>query len=203
MKNNFYTPLVLLFMLTGCAINNVPPADIYTLSPKWNDTKVRTESKKNCPLILKMAPVRATQALIGNDIFYTDAQYVQNSYAYSRWNNAPVKLLPILFQVSIEESHLFEAIIPPTSISKSDLVLESTLLELNHHIKNNGSSEGVIRIRFYLINNATRKIIATKEFVSKVPAATKNAKGAVEALNKAATDIAHNLVIWLAKFDKF
>lgn len=203
MNNKFYIILVSFLLLSGCIRNNVPPADIYTLSPKWSDIRTGTEIKKNTPFIIKIAPVRATQALIGSEIFYTDARYVQNSYAYSRWNDSPVKLLQILFQVSIEESRLFKAVIPPSSISKSDFLLESTLLELNHHIKGDGSSEGVIRIRFYLIDNATRTIMTTKEFVSKIPATTKNAKGAVEALNKAASNISHGLVNWLAKFDAF
>ncbi len=197
MKNNAYI-ILFCYLLTGCIIKSVPPANIYTLSPEWNDTIAWQTQEKN-PLTLKMTVIRASQALSGSDILYTDAQYVQNSYAYSRWNDAPVKLLQILFQNSLEKSNLFKAIVPPRSISKTELLLESTLLELSHHINKNETSNAVIRVRFYLINTTTRTIIATKEFVSKVPTTTKNAKGAVVAFNKAATNIAHDLVNWLAQ----
>lgn len=94
-------------------------------------------------------------------------------------------------------------VVPPTSVSKADFLLESTLLDLSHHIDDDGTSEGVIRVRFYLINNTTRTVTATKEFVSRVPITTQNAKGAVEALNKAATNVARELVTWLTKIGRF
>lgn len=195
--------LVLFSLLTGCITKKNPPADIYTISPEWSNKGVRVEREKKSPLIIKLAPIRATRALTGNEILYTDSQYSRNSYVYSRWDDTPVKLLLTLFQVNIEESDLFKAVILSTSISKADLLLESTLLDISHHIIDDGTSAGIIRVRFYLIDNTTRTVMATKEFVSKVTASTQNAKGAVEALNKAATTVAHDLVTWLAEPGRF
>lgn len=192
--------IMLLFsLLAGCITKNNPPADIYTISPEWNNTSLQVQQEKKSLLIIKLAPVLATRPLTGSEILYTDNQYSWNSYAYSRWNDTPIKLLQTLFQVSIEKSNFFKAVIPPTSVSKADLLLESTLLDLSHHINNDGSSEGIIRVHFYLIDNMTRTIISTREFVSKVSASTTNAKGAVAALNKAATNVAHDLVSWLTR----
>ena len=195
--------LVLFSLLTGCITKKNPPADIYTISPEWSNKGVRVEREKKSPLIIKLSPIRATRALTGNEILYTDSQYSRNSYVYSRWDDTPVKLLQTLFQVYIEESDLFKAVILSTSISKADLLLESTLLEISHHIIDDRTSTGIIRIRFYLIDNTTRTVMATKEFVSNVSASTQNAKGAVEALNKAATNVAHDLVTWLAEPGRF
>ena len=195
--------LVLFSLLTGCITKKNPPADIYTISPEWSNKGVRVEREKKSPLIIKLSPIRATRALTGNEILYTDSQYSRNSYVYSRWDDTPVKLLLTLFQVNIEESDLFKAVILSTSISKADLLLESTLLDISHHIMDDGTSAGIIRVRFYLIDNTTRTVMATKEFVSNVSASTQNAKGAVEALNKAATNVAHDLVTWLAEPGRF
>ena len=203
MKNSFYMIFVLFFLLAGCVTKSVPPAHIYTISPERGDSRAPAEREKKCSLIIKLAPVRATRALTGTEILYTDARYGWNSYAYSRWSDAPVKLLQTYFQVALEESGQFGAVVPPTSVSEADLLLESTLLDLSHHIKDNGTSEGVVRVRFYVIDNTTRTVTATKEFASRVPASSQNAQGAASALNKAAKNIAHDLVSWLAEPGRF
>jgi len=203
MQNSSYIILVLFCLLAGCATENIPPADIYTISPDWSDSRTQVQRKKNSKLIIKLTPVRATGALTGTEIIYTDFQYDRNSYVFSRWNDSPVKLLQTLFLVALEESNLFKAAVPPTSIAEADLLLESTLLDLSHHIKNDGTSEGVVRLHFYLINNKTKTVTATGEFVSRVPASTQNAQGAVAALNKAATNVARKLVNWLAEPGRF
>jgi len=193
---------VLFCLLAGCATKSVPPADIYTISPEWGDSKAQAEREKKSPLIIKLALVRGTRAFTGTEILYTDARYGQNSYAYSRWSDAPVRLLQTVFQVALEENGRFGDVVPPTSVSKADLLLESTLLDFSHHIKGDGTSEGVVRVRFYLIDNMTKTVTATKEFASRVPASSQNAQGAVSALNKAATNVARNLVSWLAEFGR-
>jgi len=198
MKNSFFVILPLLCLLVGCATKNVPPAFIYTISPEWRDNRAPAEREKKSPLIIKLASVRGTRALTGTEILYTDAQYDLNSYAYSRWSDTPLRLLQILFQTALEESGRFRAVVPPTSASEADLLLESTLYDFSHHINDDGTSEGVVRVHFYLIDNTKKTVMATKEFVSRVPALSCNARGAVAALNKAAINIAHDLASWLA-----
>ena len=185
-------------LLAGCVTKTVPPADIYTISPEWGYSRAQAETGKERPII-KLALVRGTRALTGTEILYTNAQYGQNSYAYSRWSDAPVRLLQTLFQVALGKSGRFKAVVPPTSASGADLLLESTLFDFSHHIKDDGTSEGVVRARFYLVDNRTKKVTATKEFVSKVPASSQNAQGAASALNKAATNVARDLVAWLTE----
>lgn len=203
MKNSFYMIFVLFCLLTGCATQSVPSADIYTISPEWGESSVRAEGEEKGRLVIKLAPVRATRAFVGSEIIYTDEQYDWNSYAYSRWSDAPVRLLQTLFQVALEKSDLFGAVLPPTSVSEAELLLESTLLDLSHHIKDDGTSEGVVRVRFYLINNSTKTVTATKEFVSRVPASSQSAQGAAGALNKAAINVAGDLTRWLTEPGRF
>ena len=146
--------------------------------------------KQKSPLIIKLAPVRATQALTGAEIIYTDSHHDRNRYAHSRWTDASVKLLQTFFQVTLEENGRFRAVIPPSppiSAAGADLLLESTLFDFSHHIKDDGTSDGVIRIRFYLINNTTKTVMATKEFSSRTLAAAQNARSASAALNRAAS----------------
>jgi len=203
MKNSFFMIFILFCLLAGCVTKSVPPANIYTISPEWGGSRALSEREKKSPLIIKVAPVRATRALTGTEIIYTDARYNLNSYAYSRWSDAPVRLMQILFQVALEENGRFEAVVPSTSASEADLLLESTLYDFSHHINDDGTSDGVVRVRFYLVDNTTKAVTATKEFSSRVPASSQNAQSAAAALNKAAINVACALVSWLAEPCRF
>ena len=200
MKNRLYLFSIIPFILIACIGEKVPPADIYTLSPIWNDNKPLLKQSNK---IIKLAPIRATRSLTSTQIHYKDSDYGLNSYVYSQWNDSPVKLLQTFFQVNIDQSKLFKAVLPAISVSKADLILESTLLDFTHHIKNDKASEGVIRIRFYLIDNVSNTVISTSEFVAKEVAVSVNAQGGVEALNKASITIGHQLIEWLAGSSRF
>lgn len=201
MKSRFYKLFVLLYLFTaGCGIKSVSPAaDTYTILPVWDSSRGRIEAGNKSSSIIKLAPVRGSKSFSSTELLYTDTSYGLNSYAYSRWSDAPVRLLQTLFQVAMEESGLFMAVVPPTSASEVDLLLESTLLDLSHHMMDDGTSEGVVRVRFHLIKTTEKTVTATKELVSKVPATSQDAQGAAAALNKAATNVARNLVSWLSE----
>jgi len=192
-------------MFTGCTGKSVPPADIYTISAQWEKSGTPAPEEKKNTIIIQLAPIRASKVFGTTAMLYSKAQYDQNSYAYSRWSDAPVRLLHILFQAALEESGRFGAVIPPTSASEAEFLIESTLYDFSHHINEDETSDGVVRIRFYLVNNTTKKVTSTEEFVSRVPAATLNSRGAAVALNKASANVACDLTSWLAepgRFDK-
>ena len=197
--------MALCSLLTGCMGKSVPPADIYTISGQWEGSGTSAWDEKKKEIVIKLAPVQAPRSFGTTDILYSKAQYDQNSYAYSRWSDAPVKLLQIFFQAALEENGRFGVAISSTSASKADFLLESTLYDFSQHIYGDDTSDGVVRIRFYLVGNTTKKVMATEEFVSRVPATSLNARSAAVALNKASINIARGLTRWLAepgRFDK-
>ena len=191
--------MMLCCMFTGCTGKNAPPADMYTISAQWEKGRAPALEEKKNAIIIKLAPIRASRAFGGTAILYSKTQYDQNSYAYSRWSDAPVRLLHIFFQAALEENGRFGVVISSTSASKADFLLESTLYDFSQHIYGDDTSDGVVRIRFYLVDNTTKKVTATKEFVSKVQVSTLNARGAAVALNKAAINVARDLTRWLVE----
>ena len=208
MKNNFYLLMVLFSLLSSCATQLTPAANIYTLSSQeLNASSLNTaapttpsDAEKNTQLaILKLSAINASPLYNTSDIIYTDTPYSRNRYAYSRWSDAPPALLLSLFQSTLASSHHFRAVIPPMSAASADLQLESTLFDFSHHLNADKSSTGVISIRFYLVDNVSRQVIQTKRFTATAPASANNAEGAVSALNAAATKINHDLVQWLEK----
>ena len=188
--------LVALTLITGCALQSLPPVEIYAIEPGWDHSN-RAPAEKKGSAILQIAPVRGSGAFSGTDIFYTDTRDIQHSYAYSRWRDAPVRAMQTVLEEAMENSGLFRAVLPPTSVSGADYLLESTLLEFGHFLGQDGSSAGVVRMRFHLLDNKSRRVIATKELVARMPVATLDARGGAAAINQAALKIANDLVIWL------
>ena len=188
---------VLSIGLTGCVAEKLPPTSTYTLNPDLGvvNSSVNTEQRSNS--ILMIGRIHSTHAFSGTDIIYTDERYGQNSYAYSRWSDSPTTMLLQIFQEALEKSGRYMAVVPYSSQSKSDLLLESTLFDFSHRINDDGTSDGILRMCFNLIDNKTKRVIASRDFVSNVPVTQQNAQGAVAALNKAVAALTQNLIEWL------
>ena len=83
------------------------------------------------------------------------------------------------------------------SSTQADLRLETILFDFSHRINEDGTSEGVLRMRCYLIDNNTKTVLTSREFIASVPVLTKNAQGAVIALNMATANVVQDLIDWL------
>lgn len=188
--------LVTFTLSTGCTLQNLPPVEIYTLEPDWSQSDPVQPEKKGS-VILQIALVRGAAVFATTDILYTDRRNSQHSYAYSRWRDAPVKSMQTLLEVAVGKSGLFRAVLPSTSASRADLLLESTLLEFGHVLGEDRASEGVVRMRFHLVDNSSKRVVATQELMATVKTVTADARGATMAINQAAIQVAGDLVAWL------
>mgnify|MGYP001827870287 FL=1 len=198
MKNKTYLYLLaLLIGLTGCVTERLPPVSLYTLNPDLDAINASAEKEDKADSILMLGRISTTQSFSGTDMLYSDTQISQNSYAYSRWSSSATVMLISVFEEALEKSGHYKAVVPYSSKAQSDLLLESTLFDFSHHINKNGTSEGVLKVSFRLIDSKTRKVIASRMFVSSVPASSTEAPAAVMALNKAATNVIRELIDWL------
>ena len=170
----------------------------YNLAPEQQNPVQETERK---PVSIKLSPIVASQAFSSTDLYYVDGRFGQNRYAYSRWGDAPVRMLQIVLQDGLEQSGLFRAILPSSSMVRADFRLEATLFDFTHHIRADGSSEGVVRMRFYLLDNRYGKLLGSQQFVSRIPADSNDARGGVIAINTAVAEILQGLIFWLAQVD--
>lgn len=202
MINKWRQTLVLAILVTltlsTCTFQNLPPVVVYAVDPGWSrDAPIQAAKKSS--VIIQIAPVRGGDAFNSTDILYTDQQLRQHSYAYSRWRDAPVRSMQAVLEVTLEKSGLFRTVLPPTSVSRADLLLESTIFEFGHFFAEDGSSKGVVRMRFHLVDNVSRKVVAGKELVAMMEVVTSDAGGAAAAINKAALGVSGDLVVWLGE----
>ena len=199
MKTNILVFFAVLYLLTACATNNSQPINTYSIASSSFQSTAQQQPEQKGALIIKLAPLRSMPSLSGTSIQYSDSQHGHNSYAYSRWSDAPVKMLQVLFQQTLERTGQFAAVVSPTSALREDWLLEGTLYDFSHHLHKDGTSSGVIKVRFYLVDKTTKIVIATKELHAQEPATSQNAKAAVAGLSRAALAISHDLAQWLSE----
>jgi cholesterol transport system auxiliary component len=138
---------------------------------------------------------------MSRNILYLEKEFAQNRYANSKWSDTPNKMLASLFHSCINKSSVFKSVLPSYSRGKADLLLESTLLDFYHHVNSDGSSEGIVRIEFYLIESKSGEVVATIELDSKINSKTLDVNGGVRALNDASKSVALSLTQWLSSLD--
>ena len=188
--------LVMALILSGCASDPLPPVSIYGLDAVRDG--LSADPGRPADGILKMGRIRASRIFKDTGIVYTDASHGRNAYAYSRWADAPVDMLQVVFLDALQGGGRFRAVVAQDSPVRADRLLEATLLDFSHHLIDEGRSEGRIRIRFHLIGPDGR-VIDSREFSATAPAPTMTAGGAVEALNRATAEVANRLVEWLGR----
>lgn len=189
--------VVLGIFFGGCALHDAPSMAVYSLEPQWNESEGVPADKRRT-LVLQVAPVRGAAPLHTTDILYSDHRHSLQSYAYSRWREAPVSAMQTVLETSLGKSGLYRAVLPMSSEAGTDLILESILLECGHIFGESNSSEGVVRVRFHLVDSKRRMVVADKELVVRVAAASNDAPGAAAAINQAAWKLAGELVVWLS-----
>ena len=186
----------LCLLLAGCATQKLPPVTEYALAPKMMSPQ---QPEQRVALTIKLSPIVASQTYMTPEFYYVDDSYQRNPYAYSRWVDASVRMLHLVLQDGLEQSGLFEAVLPPSSILSADLQLETTLYDFSHHVGTGSSSEAVVRMRFNLVDIRKGKILGSRQFVSHTPSAGRDAKSGVAAINTSVSEILEKLISWLAE----
>lgn len=199
-KRNHLIVFFISVIVSGCATNTVPAIDSYTINISC-EAETPSEENTKFSKVLKVSKPKSTAAIMSRHILYQEKEFAQNSYAHSKWSDTPNKMLASLFISCINKSTVFKSILPSYSKGKADLLLESTLLDFYHHVYSDGSSEGRVKIEFYLIEPKSGEVVATNEFISKITSKTLDVNGGVRALNDASKSVALSLAQWLSSLD--
>lgn len=200
LRIKFFTVLALTCVAAaGCLPRAIPAPAVYTLSAETRSStgKLRKKPGLDAP-VMKLMPVYGPGPFVSTDILYRNMRHGLNSYALSRWSNAPTKMIETFLLKSLNRDGLFRAVLPPASSSTADLLLEGILYDFSLHLNPHGAPAGVIKIQFYLIKNDTQQLIAAREFSVAVSASDAHAANAVEAINRAVQETGRELAAWLS-----
>lgn len=125
---------------------------------------------------------------------YSRAPHERALYQYASWAERPSSRVVQLLVRRLDARGDFASVAELGSGVNGDLVLNIAVDELVH---DTASGQGRFQLTAVLIDRSARALVARRTFESAVPVPQANARGAVEALSRAVTNVLDELVPWL------
>lgn len=135
--------------------------------------------------VLIVAVPRAAPGHGGTNMVYTRRPHELASFAFHEWIDTPARMLAPLLVRSIQATGAFRAVLLAPSAAEGQWRLETELLRLQHDFTRS-PSQVRLTLRAVLVDSATRRVIAGREFDEIVPAATDDPVGGVHAARQSA-----------------
>ena len=182
-----------MFILSGCSLKEAAPLKVYTLDA-GNVVSASYSSYRG--QTIKVSYPQALKDKLTNRMSYSYSSSERGEYQNSQWSNNAGKLIQGNIIQILVQSRVFKAVLPYESTAGEDLRLESTVFDFSHHVRGEASF-AIVSIQMNLINTDSGKLIKTKRFSYKENTQTLDAKGYVEATNRAMSGLSRDLVAWL------
>jgi cholesterol transport system auxiliary component len=173
-----------MLWLTGCTpqiLQSEPgPDNIYVLD-------VTIEPRPQVRPADKVVLVNSPQAQSGFDtrrIAYTRTPLSLDYYTRSVWADNPARMLDSLIVRALEKSGAFRAVVSASTSVVADVRLDTTIVRLQHEFYQQ-PSQVRLTVRAKLLDLGTREVLATRLFEVIEPAPSEDARGGVQAANRA------------------
>ena len=190
---------LVLTLIAGCGTlfpKAAPQSSFYSLDRAWagvgavigTDTRtairVPPSTLSATAPTLVVNPPRAAAGFDSQRIIYVRDVHKLEYFAHSEWIDTPARMLAPLIVAAIDNGGTFRAVLPTPSAAAGDIKLDTEILRLQHNF---GESPSRVRftLRAYLVDNATRRVLAWREFDESVAAASEDPYGGVVAANRA------------------
>lgn len=190
---NVLISVTLALVLAGCS-TTTPAIREYTIIPLHS---LKNPLSPPANVSLKLTPTKSIPSLASKKLYYLRDTTRIGSYLYSRWTDTPANMIDHVLISTLQNRHLFAALLPSTSAAYADMTLESDLYAFYHRFHNDGSSEGFIDITYRLIDSKSKKTIGSKHFSITSPAVSADAAGGVNALTVATHRLSEESSRWL------
>ena len=105
-------------------------------------------------------------------------------FAHNEWIDTPARMLAPLIVAAVESSGGFRAVVQTPSSAIGELRLDTEILRLQHEFTGTPSRVR-LTLRAHLVDNATRRIIASREFEAVADSASEDPRGGVVAAHRA------------------
>ena len=188
---------LLLTLIVGCEV--LRPAvsvhpKFYALSATRHATTAAPSAQRAAltgPTLI-VSPPHAAAGFDSQHIMYLRQADQLEYFAHNEWIDTPARMLAPLIVTAVESSGAFRAVVRTPSVATGEIRLDTEILRLQHEFLSTPS-----RVRFtlraYVVDSVTRRVIATREFDSAVPAASEDPYGGVVAANVAVRTVLESL----------
>ncbi|OYY95764.1 MAG: hypothetical protein B7Y41_00255 [Hydrogenophilales bacterium 28-61-23] len=190
----------LLLALAGCGALRPPAASqpaFYSLDSVRIEPRAAATLPQTAPTLI-VNPPHAASGFDSQRIIYARAAHQLEYFAHSEWVDTPARMLAPLIVSAVEHGGAFRAVVLTPSAAAGDLRLDSEIVRLQHDFISPPS-----RVRFtlraYLVDNNTRRVLATREFDTSVAASSEDTYGGVVAANQAVQTVLKQLADFCAE----
>lgn len=181
-------------LLTGCASVKKPQAELFDLG-----LALPAAAMPALPP-MALADVNAPEWLDSPAIFYRlayDSGRQPRPYANSRWSMSPAQLFAQRLKSRVGQAG-------GTLLSASDgatgvPVLHLDADEMSQVFDSADRSDGLVSMRLSVLNG--KRLVGQKSFVRRVPSASADAAGGVDAIAAASDAVIADMLQWLATLD--
>lgn len=196
-----HTAALIVALTTGCSA--LRPAAVeqpyfYSLDAVRSEAPTSApEPQASAPTLL-INPPHSASGFSSQRIVYVREAHQLEYYAHSEWIDSPARMLAPLVADAVGNSGAFRAVVRTPSAANGDLRLDTEIVRLQHEL-------GVVpsRVRFTLratlVDNATRDVLAWREFDASVKAPSETPYGGVLAANQAVQSVLEQLTGWCAE----
>ncbi len=192
------TAALALMAICGCSAlspSTTPPPSYYSLNRLPG--AVALAAPAAAPTLI-INPPQAAAGFDSARIIYLREQHKLEYFAHGEWVDPPPHMLGDLLVAALEQSGAFRAVLLAPSAAVGDLRLDTEIIRLQHEFETRPS-----RVRFTLratlVDDKTRRVLATREFDDSSAAASDDTYGGVVAANRAVQTVLERLSLFCAE----
>lgn len=146
---------------------------------------------------LIVSPPHAAPGYDSQRIIYMREPHKLEYFAHSEWIDPPARMLAPLLVAAIEKTGAFRAVVLTPSTAAGELRLDTEIIRLQQEF---GTRPSQLRftLRAHLIDETTRRVVASRQFDTSVPVSSETPYGGVVAANRAVQSTLENLAAFCA-----
>ncbi len=186
--------------LGGCATKKVPPIRYYSIETRTPNLEALVFPTPRFDT-LEIVMVHPTRLSESSGIYYLDADHRRQPYAFSRWYETPATMLENKLLYAFKKAHVARTVVGKVSGVRAHYRLEIAILEAIQDFTDGKPSKVRLSCMATLLDNPSRESLAARLFETSVPAGSEDAKGGVEAFNRAADAIVTDILRWIGTVD--
>lgn len=194
-----------LILASACSMLNPAgtptPPSFYSLDSARSPTSTALPARPASAPTLVISVPRAAAGFDSRRIMYLRQPHKLEHFVRSEWVDTPARMLSPLLIAAIENSGAFRMVVHAPSSASGELRLDTEILRLQHEF---GGQASQVRfaLRASLVEDATRRVIATREFEAVAPAPSEDPYGGVCAANAVVRTVLEELATFCAQTAK-
>jgi cholesterol transport system auxiliary component len=149
-------------------------------------------------LTLIVNPPHAAAGFDSEHMIYVRQASQFEYFAHNQWVDTPARMLAPLIVAAIEQTGAFRAVVQMPSTAAGDMRLDTEILRLQHEFLA-APSRVRFALRAYLVDTATRRVLASREFEAVASAPGEDPYGGVVAATQAVRKVLEELAAFCAE----